>query len=125
MEGAAGQSGDPEEGQEEEGGVDEAGDEEDYGEDGVMFADVNAAVADDDAGQVKYVPLEGDGWVLCGVGDRVGVGWVADDPEVDDFKRQGQQKSETKPGMRGSHITRDGERGVEVGWERQGSGGRD
>jgi len=55
----------------------------------VVFAEVDAAVAGDDAGEMEYVPLESDGGVLGCAGDGVRASGVADDPEVDGFKGQG------------------------------------
>jgi hypothetical protein len=111
----------PEEGEEEEGGIDEASEEEDYGEDGVVFAEVDAAVASDDAGEMEDVPLEGDGGVLGCAGDGVRAGGVADDPEVDDFEGQSDQQRKPELGMDGSHIRTDGKKRVGVSWKRQGT----
>ena len=72
-------------GEEEEGGVDEAGEEKDNGEDGVVFAEVDAAIAGDDAGEMEDVPLESDGGVLADARDRMSVGGVTDDPEIHGF----------------------------------------
>ena len=58
----------------------------------MVLTEVNAVVAGDDAGEVEEVPLEGDGGVLGGTGDGVGVSRVADDPVVDGFKGQRHQK---------------------------------
>ena len=55
---------------------------------GVVLAEVDAAVAGDDAGEVEEVPLERDSRVLGGAGDGVGVGGVANDPVVDGFERE-------------------------------------
>ena len=54
----------------------------------MVFADEDAAISNDDAGEVEEVPLERDCGVLGGAGDGVGVGGVADDPVVDGFERE-------------------------------------
>jgi len=111
---------DPEEGEEEKGGVDETGNKEDDGEDGMVLAEVDAPVPGDDAGEMENIPLERDGGVLRSSGETMASGRVADDPEVDDFERQGEKDGEQADegtrgrGMRDAHTRRDGYMGAEV-----------
>ena len=58
----------------------------------VVLADVDDAIADDDAGKVEEIPLEGDSWMVCGFRDGMRAGGVADDPEIDDFEGQSESK---------------------------------
>ena len=81
----------------------------------MVLADEDAAVANDDAGDVGEVPLERDGGDLGEARDGVVAGGISDDPEVDDLEGQGYQEGAPEPGMSGSHTRRDGERGAEVG----------
>ena len=74
----------------------------------MVLADVDDAVADDDAGKMEDVPLEGDSGIVCGFRDGVRARGVADDPEIDDFEGQSESERQPKSGMKGSHITRDG-----------------
>jgi hypothetical protein len=86
----------------------------------VVFAEVDAAIAGDDSGEMEDVPLEGDGGVLGSAGDGVGIGGVADDPKINDFERQSDKQRKPQLGMNGSHTKTDGKSGVEVGWKSRG-----
>jgi len=102
--------------EEQDCGADVSADEEQNGIETGILAQRNAVIDGDDAGQVKDIPLQGDGGILGQLEGGMDRGRIAHDPEVDGLKGERGDEGELQPWVRCSHKRTDGRSGTWVGW---------